>query len=120
MTKQKIIQISVIAFLSFTKSFAQPFFTVGSGTNYTIQCLFSDTLSNQIYAGGQFSVAGNLNCKYVANWNGTTWDSLVNNLNGGANCINMFNNKLYVGGGFSSFDSLIGQWVPSSAGAPEP
>lgn len=110
--------IFLLVFLAFSNvNFllqAQSFYPVGGGTNFPVECLFSDTVNHNLYAGGHFWQAGSIPCNLVAKWNGLAWDSLKNDLSGGARSINIFNDSLYVGGGFSSFDTTTGQFEPLS------
>jgi hypothetical protein len=107
---QKFFKVGVIGLLNFNIAFAQSFFPVGGGANNTIYCLYADTANNILYTGGSFSMAGNIPSNCVARWNGFDWDSLNNNLAGATRSISKFNNDLYIGGGFSSFDTSLGQW----------
>ena len=45
---------------------------LGSGMNSNVYALALDN-SNNLYAGGQFTIAGGSNASCVAKWNGTNW-----------------------------------------------
>lgn len=74
-------------------------------------------ISNNLYVGGAFTLAGNNLANNIAMWNGATWSALGTNTNGVNNTVyamNSFNNELYAGGAFTSAGgnpaSKIAKW----------
>ncbi len=57
-------------------SHAQFFSGCGSGLNANLYGLFSDTITNKLIVSGNFTKAGNINCKGLATWDGQKFDSL--------------------------------------------
>ncbi|HEX5002640.1 MAG TPA: T9SS type A sorting domain-containing protein [Bacteroidia bacterium] len=48
--------------------------TLGSGILGAVKCMFVDSVSNRLYVGGQFGVAGGVSCPTgVAYWDGANW-----------------------------------------------
>lgn len=112
------------AFLSFFFSFfllssfspAQQWQPLDKGFNLPVKELYSDTIENTIYAGGDFRTGGPGNpYNYpvvLVRWNGNSWDSIktISQYNGSyINAITKFNNKTFIGGNFgyiSIFDGL--------------
>src|SRR5687767_8075044 len=74
--------IVLCAVYPFIGTHAQVWNPLNRGFNNAVLCLFSDTISNRLYAGGSFSKTGfwtDTNGKLVmgiAQWNGISWDSL--------------------------------------------
>src|SRR5207253_1807567 len=54
---------------------------------------------NTLYVVGSFTQIGGVNATYLASWNGTSWQDEGFNieLNHGLNCVEVYNNDLYVG-----------------------
>ena len=84
--------------------------TVGSGLTYlpiyaqTAKTVKTLTVHNGIlYAGGQFDTAGGIPAKCIAQWNGSTWDSVSNTFPGvgvaGINTLLWDDSVLFAGGG---------------------
>ncbi len=71
-----------------------------------------------VYAGGQFQLAGNVPASNVAKWDGTAWSSLgtgsANGVNATVQALAMVGTTLYVGGNFTQAGSLpilhVAQW----------
>src|ERR1700741_1373140 len=82
---------------------------VGLGTNLTVQTLVADTVSNKVYAGGIFTLAGGLPAVGVAKWNGTSWSPLGGGLISGLGVSSMImsNNDLIVGGSFLNIGGVL-------------
>jgi PKD repeat protein len=69
-----------------------------------------------IYAGGAFTTFThtnkNYNAKYVAKFNGTTWDSVgTNGVDGLVNALALVNNTLYAGGKFTKAASIKAKYL---------
>ncbi len=86
---------------------------VGSGFDFDVRCLYSDSLNNILYAGGNFKSSGILKVRAIAKWNGTYWDSLQSGIDdfhsGSPNpvlSICGYQNRIIVGGSFSTAGSL--------------
>ncbi|MEO8087624.1 MAG: T9SS type A sorting domain-containing protein [Bacteroidota bacterium] len=86
---------------------------VGNGFDYDVRCLYSDSLNNILYAGGNFKYSGNLKARAIAQWNGTNWDSLQSGMDdfhsGNPNSVISicgYQNRIIVGGGFSTAGGL--------------
>jgi len=53
---------------------------------------------NKLYVVGDFDEMGGVSTKYVAIWDGTSWNSLsLDSSSNFANCVEVYNSKLYVG-----------------------
>jgi hypothetical protein len=83
----------------------------------SVNALVIDTDGN-LFAGGQFSLAGGIDASNIAKWNGVSWSSLGSGIgkeSGGVNYINALsldeNGNLYAGGIFGFADSLAGNSV---------
>ncbi len=82
--------------------------SVGTGLNDTVYDLYVDTVTNTLYAGGNFIQTGSgLMVNHIAAWNGTCWSGV----GGGANdIVSAFYAKdsiLYVGGSFTQVGNGI-------------
>jgi hypothetical protein len=60
---------------------------------------------NDLYVGGQFSLAGTLPVNNVARWDGTRWSALGSGLNGTVYDLTMWGNELYAAGQFFAASS---------------
>jgi hypothetical protein len=77
-------------------------------------------LSNTVYAGGVFTLAGNIVANNIAQWNGTGWSALGSGISGGneigpsVNALAVSGSALYVGGDFTNAGGIaansIAQW----------
>lgn len=95
---------------------------LGSGITGSIyQYVFGLTvLNNELYAGGLYETAGGLTANGIAKWNGSSWAAMDGGLYyGGSNaygafCVDTFQNKVVVGGLFTTAGSVgvahIAQW----------
>jgi hypothetical protein len=80
-----------------------------TGCNYAcVSALVIDGLGN-LYAGGQFTVAGGVSAAHVAKWDGSTWSALGRGMNAGVSTLAADGlGNLYAGGGYKP--SYIGRW----------
>ncbi len=83
--------------------------TLGSGLNGTVNALA--VFQNNLYAAGQFTLAGGVTVSNVAKWNGTAWSGVVGSgavdgPNGPVCALQVYSNQLWVGGQFSSVNGL--------------
>ncbi len=97
---KKIIYSTIIALIIPFLSPCQNWQGLGTGMNGYVYCLYTDTITNTLYAGGQFTIAGGITSSGIAKWNGTAWDSIGN----GLQCyplgdIIRYKNEIYVTGG---------------------
>ncbi len=86
------------------KGYQRGFFKSGQhSVAATVNAIVS--YKNQIYAAGIFDYGNDKQdfMKNIARWNGTKWEAVSGGLTGnsGVNCMVVFNDTLYVGGGFS-------------------
>jgi hypothetical protein len=60
--------------------------------------------NGNLYVGGDFLAAGGVNAKYIAQWNGTVWDSVGTEIynNASISALITYNGNLYGGGAFTS------------------
>ncbi|NTV45122.1 MAG: T9SS type A sorting domain-containing protein [Chlorobiales bacterium] len=102
--------------------------TIGSGVSATgtstpyILDLSIDN-SNNVFAGGSFSVAGATNASCVAKWNGSSWSALGSGISGGASPYVSAvkpdgNGNLYAGGSFTTAGTVsaknVAKWNGSA------
>jgi hypothetical protein len=73
--------------------------SVGTGTNGRVLSLAVDDAGN-IYAGGEFTEAGNNPAYYIAKWNGASWEALDQGVDDYVFTLNYAGGKLYAGGSF--------------------
>lgn len=75
---------------------------IHSERTYVVKALALDGSGN-LYAGGDFSSAGNVDAFAVAKWNGTTWSNLRSGMNFAVNALACDNSgNLYAGGEFNT------------------
>lgn len=73
---------------------------LGTGINGPVNTIIQDK-QGDIYAGGTFSIAGNVNAANVAMWDGSEWKALGQGLKGTVNQLKFDNNGvLYAAGSF--------------------
>ncbi len=108
----------VAIFLFFVKTDtceSQTFNTLPPGFNFQVRSLYFDSLSNVLYAGGNFwQYSNGVSVNYIAQWTGTQWDSLGAGVLGIVFAISKFNGEIYVGGNFFSAGNVnsksIARW----------
>jgi len=77
---------------------AQQWKPVGTGMNNRVEGLGS--FNSELFAGGQFTIAGGIPANNAARWNGLSWDSAGPGFDATVNDFTEFNNSLYACGGF--------------------
>jgi hypothetical protein len=101
----KLYKSIILLILSCNHAWCQ-FTDLNLGTNGRINTLFHDTISNVLFVGGIFNLAGNQNINNIASWDGANWSSFGSNekfINPGSiECITNFNGNIVVGGLFDS------------------
>ncbi|MBA4148823.1 MAG: hypothetical protein H0X66_11975 [Verrucomicrobia bacterium] len=75
-------------------------FALGSGLNDSARALA--VIGNDIYVGGDFTMAGGVPANRVAKWNGSTWSALGMGMNGNVTTLTVIGTDLYAGGDFST------------------
>src|ERR1700739_3163820 len=96
------VALTLTAFVLFTPNLsqAQTWDSVGSGTNKTINALY--TFGGSLYAGGSFGTAGGVTATRIANWNGTNWQGVASGIaNAGVWALGSNNSTLYARGLFT-------------------
>ncbi len=96
---KKIIYSTIIALIIPFLSPCQNWQGLGTGTSIEVYCLYTDTTTNALNAGGQFNIGG-VPYLGIAKWNGIVWDSIGS----GLPCFPLFDiirykNEIYVAGG---------------------
>jgi trimeric autotransporter adhesin len=79
---------------------AQSWSPLANGTDGTISatCVFND----ELYVGGTFTTAGNIQASNIAKWNGKQWLALGSGFDASVNAICVYNGELYAGGMFTA------------------
>ncbi len=101
--KKLLITFSFL-FLQFAVLLAQPWNSLGSGTDAGVMALAM--YKGNLIAGGNFTSAGGVPANNIAMWNGTSWAALGTGVNGSVYALAVYNGKLIAGG---AFDSAGGQ-----------
>ena len=65
----------------------------------------------ELYAGGSFTMAGDVPADHVAKWDGTSWVALGDGLNGDVYALAGFDNKLYAGGFFTTASGAVSDYI---------
>jgi len=83
-----------------------------------------EVFNDELYVGGIFNKAGNVEANSIARWNGNSWqnvgDGLVNTegMSGMVRCMTKFNNELYVAGSFTKAGNIstknVAKWDGNS------
>jgi hypothetical protein len=104
--KSTILKISILSFIfisHYSVINSQPNFgtwsNLGSGVNGSITSIVVS--GNEIYVGGYFTVAGDINVNNIAKWNGSVWSPLGSGVNGTVLSLALLGGDLYVGGQFT-------------------
>ncbi len=98
----KKIPFLIITFFCVTSINAQTWDSLSSGTNGLIDAL--TVYNNNLYAGGSFGQIGTISTGDIAEWNGSSWDSLESGIYNNqlfitrVNCLCEYNGNLFAGG----------------------
>jgi trimeric autotransporter adhesin len=76
--------------------------SVGGGTNGYEGVKAMTFLGNDLYAGGDFTEAGDVPANYIAKWDGTAWSPLGSGTNGQVRALLAIGDDLIVGGDFTT------------------
>lgn len=100
--KKQLLSFCVSGLLAFSAQ-AQ-WSSLGTGTangcNNDVLAFAIDTAKNELYCGGDFTMAGGVTNNRVAKWDGTNWSSLGTGMDGSVNALCYFNGEIYAGGQF--------------------
>jgi hypothetical protein len=91
---------------------AQIWTDLNSGLDGPIYALYSDSITNKLYIGGAFTEVDQKQSKFIATWDGNSWDTLGGGMEGAGPVysIQSFKDTIYVGGYFRrSFTNGIGK-----------
>jgi hypothetical protein len=79
-------------------------------------------LGSTLYAGGQFTTAGNVtNVHYIAQWDGNSWSPLGSGMDRAVNALAVTGSTLYVGGDFFTAGGKVSAYAAmASLGASVP
>lgn len=80
-----------------------------AGTNGAIRALVVS--GTDVYAGGDFTIAGAAVANYVAKWDGTTWTALGGGTNGPVLALAVNGNDVYAGGNFTQAAGIQANYV---------
>ncbi len=87
---------------------------LGSGMNTPVHALAS--FNGQLYAGGEFTIAGGVSAIGIARWNGSAWAPLTSGVNNHVDALAVYDDgsgpALYIGG---KFTAAGGQTAPHIA-----
>jgi hypothetical protein len=80
--------------------------------------VFDDGMGPALYAGGGFTLAGDMGARGIARWDGTTWSPLGSGIGNGASALTVFDDgagpALYAAGNFATaggvFARSIARW----------
>lgn len=114
---KKIIRLLVFfTSICFNPANAQTWQPIGTGTNDGVNVLCQ--YGSDLYAGGEFTIAGGQLAGYIAKWNGTSWTPLPLNVDGVVKDMIVFGGELYVTGTFAHAGTLtvnsIAKWNGTS------
>ena len=102
---------SIILVIQSIIFFAQSNFsslTSGVLNNKEVKCIFGDSVTNLVYVGGAFTLAGGLPVTQIASWDGASWDSLSSGINDGGRVfdIDRYNGKIIAAGTFDQIGGI--------------
>ena len=78
---------------------------VGFGLRGVRRCYGLAASGSDLYAGGDFTTAGESPAYYIATWDGSSWSALGSGLGGiypGVSALAVTGNDVYVGGNFTT------------------
>jgi len=91
---------------------------LGSGLRFSLDAGYVRSIAvydNQIFAGGDFDLAGESPAANVARWDGAHWSALGGGVSGPVNALVFLSDQLYVGGSFRSAENLavnqVARWT---------
>lgn len=105
----------IFSLLNFN-SYSQTWIEIASGTDFTTETLFSDSVSGKLYVGGNFRyVNNNLLVNRIASWDGYNWDSLgpgANQFSSSISSIERYRSNIIATGNFFTpvHESHLGIW----------
>jgi len=79
------------------------------GTNGAVNA-FAVSAYN-LYMGGNFTIAGNVNANRVAKWNGEAWSALGSGMNGQVNVLATRGSTVYAGGAFTQAGGVAANYI---------
>ncbi len=79
---------------------------LGMDGDVSALCVISDSLGDELVAGGGFSSAGGVSAGHIARWNGTTWAPIGTGLDGEVTALAEFGGGMVAGGSFSDGTKL--------------
>ncbi|MFA4851191.1 MAG: PKD domain-containing protein [Bacteroidales bacterium] len=98
-------------FMHFSSS-AQSWSPLGSGIEGTVNAIIE--YNDELYVGGLFAKAGNVDVSNIAKWDGRKWTAVASGVNGSVFSFCVYNGELYIGGNFtmagSDSISYIAKW----------
>lgn len=89
---------TLIALLFTSASYAQ-WVPMGSGLN--AEALALTFYNGELYAAGNFTVAGDTTANYIARWDGSKWYPVGGGMNATVRALAVYQGELYAGGDFS-------------------
>jgi hypothetical protein len=98
--------------------------TMTNGTNVPYVTALM-VYNGELIAGGDFNVAGVVDCNRIARWDGSNWQPLSEGVNGTVHALYVYDNNLIVGGSFTSAGGSDAnniaawngsEWLPMSSG----
>jgi hypothetical protein len=112
-----IITVIYFAFFLSNTGYCQHWQDIAGYNNGSVNCFYEDTIDGVLYVGGNFSKIGGLTIKYIAKWDGMSWDSVPTSTLITTNCETVcalvkYKGELYAGGaaGFTSTRGGIAKW----------
>jgi len=106
--------IFFILFFLFLPLHAQNWQGVGNGLSYFVRDIFSDTINNLLFIGGNFQFADTLEVDGICNWNGINWSyyDTTDLVCGFGMCENIYsicnyNDILFVSGAFGQYGNEV-------------
>src|SRR5229473_6781278 len=83
--------------------------------------VFDDGTGPALYAGGEFTTAGDVTANRIAKWNGTQWYALGSGMNGSVLALAVFDDgtgpALYAGGEFTMAGDVVANRIAKWDGA---
>jgi hypothetical protein len=96
---------------------AQNWQSLGSGTNVQVRKIYGDSVTDKLYAIGEFTVAGGLNVNHIARWDGSSWNTMGGSDNGPDEIL-LHNDHIYIAGGIGILSGKpirgVGVWNGST------